>query len=41
VKGRSSSVVRSVFDDVWCILPSFLSEFGIAGFNVAVLFLGS
>jgi hypothetical protein len=41
VKGRSSSVVRRVLDDVWCILPSFLSELGIVGFNVAVLFLDS
>jgi hypothetical protein len=32
--------MRKIFEDVWCILPSRLSEAGIEG-SVAVLFLDS
>ena len=40
MKGLSSSVIRRILEDVWCILPSRLSEAGIDG-SVTVLFLDS
>ena len=39
VKGRSSSVMRRILEDVWCILPLPFSGFGIGG--IVVLFLDS
>lgn len=34
VKGRSSSVMRRILDEVWCILPLFLSGVGIGATDV-------
>jgi len=37
VNGLSSSVMRRILDEVWCILPLFLSGFGIGGIDVLIL----